>query len=111
MNIRTLHIDNQQLLESLSLSAFEMAEEIACKVERLDALRRHMFMEWLRIHSHAIDHSGGLQESLTKWLGSMSAESADWEYELIMGETEWWRDLDEPRLAKIMLECVNKLCR
>ena len=109
MNIELLTIDKQRMSESISLSVSEMVGNICSQVNQLDAARRYMFMGWLRIHSHTVHRAKELRESLTAWFGSMSTESADWEYNLIMGETRWWRDLDEPSLTRIMLECLEKI--
>ena len=107
VNIDMLMIEEQRMSESVSLSVSEMAGNICSRVNRLDASRRYMFMRWLLAHSRAVHRAKELRESMTAWLGSMPAESANWEYKLIMGETRWWRDLDEPTLTRIMLECLG----
>ena len=107
MDIKMRLLVEQEMTESGSLSASEMADNICSQVGQLDASRRYMFMSWLFIHSRGIHRARELRESLTAWLGSMPAESAAWEYKLIMGETRWWRDLDEPNLTRMMLECLG----
>ena len=107
MNITTLTTDEPSKNESLSLSVSQMVDHICSQVDQLDIPRRYMFMQWLLMHSRAVRRTGEIREQLTVWLGSMSAESAEWEYKLIMGETTWWRDLDEWRLERIMLECLG----
>ena len=107
MNITLLTTEEPSKNESLSLSVSEMVDHICSQVDQLDVSRRYMFMQWLLMHSRAVRRTGEIREQLTVWLGSMSAESAEWEYKLIMGETTWWRDLDEWRLERIMLECLG----
>jgi hypothetical protein len=84
-----------------------MAEDICSQINQLDAARQYMFMEWLLIHSHDPNRDSELPDSLVTWLGPMACESVIWEYELIMTEIKWWRDLDHPRLLKLMLECLR----
>lgn len=108
MNIDMLMIEEQGKNTSISVSVSEMADVICLQVNQLDAARRYMFMEWLLIHSHAVNRTGELQESLLAWLRPMPAESADWEYKLMLTEIRWWRELEELRLMKIMLECLGK---
>jgi hypothetical protein len=107
MNIDMLMIEEQGKNTSNSESVSRMVDNICSQVDQLDAARRYMFMEWLLIHSHEVNRTGELRESLIAWLRSMPAESADWEYKLILTETKWWQDLDEPRLLKIMSECLG----
>jgi hypothetical protein len=81
-----------------------MAANICLNIDQLDVPRRYMFMQWLEMHSHAVRNTGEIRENLTTWLTTMTIESAEWEYKLILSETHWWRDLDERRLARMMLE-------
>ena len=94
--------------EALSLSVAEMVDRICSQVDQLDVPRRYMFMQWLQMHSHGVRSSREIRANLTVWLESMPAESAAWECSLIIGETSWWRDLDERRLARIMLESLGQ---
>lgn len=108
MNIDVLMIEEQGKNTSTPVSISRMVADICSQVDQLDAARRYMFTEWLLIHSHAVNRTGEPRESLIAWLRSMPTESADCEYKLILTETKWWRDLDEPRLLKIMSECLGK---
>ena len=109
MNIHMLVTEESSKDEAFSLSVSEMVDHICSQVNQLDDPRWYMFMQWLRMHSRAVHRARQLRENLTVWLGSMSAESAEWEYRLILGETRWWRDLEEPRLARIVLEGIGKI--
>jgi hypothetical protein len=42
-------------------------------------------------------------DGLTAWLESMQHENMQWEYRIIMHEINWWGNLDEQSLSKIML--------
>jgi hypothetical protein len=101
LSIHMLMTEEQSQDEFLALTVPEM-------VDQLDVPRRYMFMQWLQMHSHAVWSSREIQENLTTWLGSMPAESVVWEYKLIVGEMNWWRDLDERRLARLMLENLGQ---
>ena len=107
MNIEMLMMEEQRTDTSVARSVSEMTDDICSQVNQLDVSRQYLFMEWLLMHSHAVGRDKELRENLATWLGSMSAESVDWEYKLIVGEIRWWRDLDESRLVKIMLECLR----
>ena len=107
MDIDMLMIEEQGKSTSASQTVSDMADDICSQVNKLDVSRHYLFIEWLLMHSHAVTREKELRENLTTWLGSMSAESVDWEYKLIVGEIRWWRDLDESRLVKIMLECLR----
>lgn len=107
MNLQGQVLTEEVMTESVSLSAAEMAANICSQTDQLDIPRRYMFMQWLLIHSRAIHSASEIRENLNVWLGSLPPESAEWEYKLIMGETTWWRELDERRLERIMLECLG----
>jgi hypothetical protein len=108
MSINMLMTEEPSKDEILALTVSEMVDHICSQVDQLDVPRRYMFMQWLQMHSHAVRSSREIQANLTAWLGSMPAESAAWEYTLIVGETNWWRDLDERRLARLMLENLGQ---
>ena len=107
MNITMLTAEELSKDESLSLSVSQMVSHICSRVDQLDVSRRYMFMQWLMIHSRTVRSFREVRENLNVWLGSLPPESAEWEYKLIMGETTWWRELDERRLERIMLDCLG----
>jgi hypothetical protein len=108
MSINMLLTEEPSKDEFLALTVSEMVDHICSEVDQLDVPRRYMFMQWLHMHSLAVRGIGEIREGLTAWLGSMPVESAVWEYKLIVGETNWWRDLDERRLARLMLESLGE---
>lgn len=108
MSINMLTTKEPEHSETDFMPASEMVDHICSQVNQLDDARRYMFMQWLRIHSHVVHHTRQLRENLNVWLGPMSTESTEWEYKLIMGEIRWWRDLEESRLARIMLEVIGQ---
>lgn len=107
MNMDIVMIEEQRMSESISLSVSEMAGNIYSQLNLLDARCRYMFVKWLLAHSCAVYHSKEIRAGLIAWLGSIPAESAAWEYKLIMGEISWWQDLDEPTLTRMMLDCLR----
>ena len=84
-------------------SITKMVEEIQSYYEILDLRRRHMFIEWLRAHSSRVKTASNVFDVLTAWFESMPYENLWWEYRLIMNEIDWWGNLDEHSLTKIML--------
>ena len=85
------------------LSVTEMVDEILVCFERLDPLRKNMFIEWLQSHNHNVQNTENLDEVLTIWLESMPWENRQWEYSLMLGEIGWWGNLNDRSLIKIML--------
>ena len=108
MTINALTTEEPCKDELFALTVSEMVGHICSRADQLDVPRRYMLMQWLHMHSLAVRGIGEIREDLTAWLGSMPIESAAWEYQLIIGETNWWRDLDERRLARIMLESLGR---
>ncbi len=71
--------------------------------------RRQLFMNWLRMHSGQLVCNGnGTQERihnyLVEWFKALPESQALQEYELIISEIGWWRDLKEETLARILNE-------
>ena len=48
-----------------------------------------------------------LQSALTTWLGSVPVQGLLWEYETVITEIDWWRDLDPYRLKTITTSDVE----
>lgn len=84
-------------------TASEMVEAIQSRYETLDPRRKYMFIEWLHAHSSRMKTAVTVYEGLTAWFESMRYENLQWEYRLIMDEIDWWSNLDEHALSKIML--------
>ena len=85
------------------LTVAEMVDEILIRFERLDPSRKYMFIKWLQAHGCPMKNTVNLCEGLTAWLESMRYENIQQEYRLIMGEINWWGNLDERSLTRIML--------
>ena len=101
----------------------QLVSYIAFQAAKLDDLRLQMFLNWLASHSSAVrnggpdpvkvpsqskeDHRSHLEKSLAIWFNSLSLSGLIWEYRLVLTEIRWWRDLDETRLTKIALECLE----
>jgi hypothetical protein len=109
-------------MEPMQTLIDQMAFYICLQAAKLDKLRLQMFMSWLRSHSSIVrntecarleteiqykDETGGLKDGLKLWFKGLSVSGLIWEYRLILTEIRWWRELDEVRLAKIVLECVG----
>jgi hypothetical protein len=85
------------------LSVEEMVDRILFRFETLAPRRKYMFINWLQAHSGQVKNTVNVCEGLTAWLESMQHENIQWEYRLIMDEIDWWGNLDERSLTKIML--------
>ena len=103
----------------MQLLVDRLASYICFQAARLDEIRLQMFMTWLKSHSSAVRNSSsnhedqvnnqecGLKESLMLWFGMLPLSALIWEYRLILTEIRWWRELDEARLTKIALDCLE----
>lgn len=96
----------------------QMVSYVFCRAIRLDEHRLRKFLEWLKSHSSAIrnaEHKRSeveswkkeninnyLKNSLKIWFESLPIPGLLWEYHLILGEINWWRDLDEQSLVRIL---------
>ena len=81
----------------------EMVEQIQFRYETLDPRRKYMFIEWLHAHSSRVKTAITVYEGLTAWFEAMQHENLRWEFRLIMDEIDWWCNLDEHSLTRIML--------
>ena len=96
-----------------------LASCICFQAARLDEIRLQMFMTWLKSHSSTVQNTlfnhadqvneqvCGLKKSLMLWFGMLPLSGLIWEYRLILTEIRWWRELDEARLIKIALDCLE----
>ncbi len=96
----------------------QMVSDISSQAVRLDEVRLHKFLEWLKSHSSKVKtvgqvhvevavHSEGsiddrLKNSLKGWLESLPMPGLLWEYHLLLNEIAWWRDLDPRTLTRIL---------
>ena len=105
--------DFQNLVDQVVLA-------ICIKARGLDEVRYRLFADWLKAHSAqvnvvscdtveepiAIKDKGcsedRLMNGLNVWFKSLSVRGLLWEYQLIMGEINWWRGVDELSLASIL---------
>lgn len=90
------------------LTVAEMVDEILACFDTLDPCRKFMFIEWLQAHSGQVKNTVNVCEGLTAWLESVQHENIQWEYRLIMNEIEWWGNLSEQSLTKIMLADLTR---
>lgn len=88
-------------------TVLSMVDHICAQFDLLEVPRRYMVMRWLQMHSPAVRGYREIRKNLATWLESMPAEHAGREYKLILGETNWWRELEERRFAQIMLESID----
>ena len=113
-------------MENIHILIEQIVSDISMQAARLDDIRRQMFLEWLMSHSSTMktvvctdrqvgarDHFEGavhgpdrnserLRSGLKAWFGSLPVQGWLWEYYLILDEIAWWRDLDQPSLARIL---------
>ena len=79
----------------------QIVKEIVSGAGELDPVRRRMFLIWLGDHTSQVRCAGEdgyadcLAEKLSTWLGGMNAAGILWEYRLVIGEIEWWHDLEQ----------------
>ena len=100
-----------------------MVSYITSQAAKLDDLRLQLFLRWLKSHSSAVrngepnpvevqsenndNRRSCLEKSLKLWLKALPLSGLIWEYQLVLTEIRWWRDLDETRLTKIALDCLE----
>lgn len=94
----------------------QMVAEISTQAFQLEERRLRLFLNWLMDHSSDMKHSLGafdadlgsatlkenFQSALKTWLQSLPAQGLLWEYQTIIGEIHWWRDLDPSRWKMII---------
>ena len=96
----------------------QMVSDISSQAVRLDEVRLHKFLEWLKSHSSkvktveqvlfevAVHDEGSIDDRLKNvlkgWLESLPMPGLLWEYHLLLNEIAWWRDLDPRTLARIL---------
>lgn len=110
-------------MEPTHLLIDQMASYVCFQAGRLDEFRLEMFLHWLKSHSSAVRNAEWagveteaqctpsacrLKDILKFWFEALPLSGLIWEYRLILAEIRWWRNLDEPRLVKIMLECLGR---
>jgi len=94
----------------------QMIVEISTQAFQLEERRLRLFLNWLMDHSSEMKGSFGtfelgsgdaviqerFQSALKTWLQSLPAQGLLWEYQTIIGEICWWRDLDPSRWKMIV---------
>jgi len=81
-----------------------MIASILSQLEALEPRRKFLFLAWLQAHSFPMKSAANLQEGLASWLNSLSVQSVQWEYKLILGEIEWWRVQRASIVERLMLD-------
>ena len=112
-------------MSDLDVLIEQMVTEIWGRARQLDDLRLQLFLKWLTTHSvemnrtlgehmamNDVDIRGGsMQErfrsALKTWLRSVPVQGLLWEYETVITEIDWWRDLDPYRLQTITTSDVE----
>ena len=85
----------------------QIIKEVISGVGELDHVRRHMFLIWLESHTSQVSCPGEegytecLAEKLSAWLGTMSVAGVLWEYRLVIGEIEWWSELEQAAIDRM----------
>ena len=100
--------DQKQIAGNCSSS--DKVRDIFSQFKLLDGRRQFMFREWLFNHSCTWNRSQDIQSGLMTWFETMPNENAQWEYRLILDEIEWWSDLDERALGRMLLDHFVKRC-
>ena len=102
-------VDEQKQIDG-NLSSSDKVQNIFSQFKLLDGRRQFMFREWLFNHSCTLNRAQNFQSGLTVWLEAMPIETAQWEYQLILDEIDWWRVLDERTLGRMLLDHFVKRC-
>ena len=85
----------------------QIVHEIVSGVGELDPVRRRMFLIWLESHTSQVSCPGEegytecLAEKLSPWLGAMGVAGVLWEYRLVIGEIEWWSELEQAAIERM----------
>ena len=85
----------------------QIVKEIISGAGELDTVRRRMFLIWLGDHTSQVRCAGDggyadcLAEKLSIWLGAMSVAGVLWEYRLVLGEVEWWSELEQAAIERM----------
>ena len=85
----------------------QIVKEIVSGAGELDPVRRRMFLIWLGDHTSQVrcagddGYAGCLAEKLSTWLGAMSVAGVLWEYRLVVGEIEWWSELEQAAIERM----------
>ncbi len=101
---------DEQTQSAGNCSSADRVRNIFSQFKLLDGRRQFMFREWLFNHSCTLNRTQDIQSGLTTWFETMPNENAQWEYRLILDEIEWWRDLDERALGRMLLDHFVKRC-
>ena len=86
----------------------EIVEAIQSRYETLDPRRKYMFIEWLHAHSSRVKTAVSICEGLTAWFEGMPYENLRREFRLILTEIDWWSNLDERSLTRMMLAVLTR---
>jgi hypothetical protein len=85
----------------------QIVKEIVLGAGELDPVRRRMFLIWLESHTSQVRCTGDdgyadcLTEKLINWLGALSVAGVLWEYRLVLGEIEWWSELEQATIERM----------
>lgn len=112
-------------MSDLDVLIEQMVTEIWGRAYQLDDLRLQLFLKWLTRHSIEMKRTfgdfldldqvalrgliteGQFRLDLRKWLQSIPVKGLLWEYETVITEIDWWRDLDSYRLQTITTSDVE----
>ena len=94
----------------------QMVTDISTQAAQLENVRLQLFLAWLKSHSSKmkaeyeiqieIQVEGNIDDhfknGLKAWFTSLPIQGLLWEYNLLLGEIAWWRDVDPRTLARIL---------
>lgn len=98
----------------------QMVLDITAQAYHLDDVRLRMFLRWLASHSGRVkiaaedvnemdiaslrdaDRQELFKAALRTWLESLPVKGLLWEYQTVITEICWWRNLDPIRLQAIV---------
>ena len=97
-------MDGDALISNRQTLIDQSVAEISTSLAALDDDRRRMFLDWLQAHQReaAPISDATANDRLIARLDELPDEGILQECQLILNEIDWWKDLDEGRLAEIV---------
>ena len=95
------------MTDPIKKSPTVFADSVSILTAYLKPDRCRLFLEWLCAHSGQAIQGYDLDQihaSLVTWFESLLEPDALREYELVIGEIGWWRDLKQEDLARMLDE-------
>lgn len=82
----------------------QIVTDVCAQANTLDEVRLRLFLDWLRAHHRTEEtiHTRNLPLYLQTWLDGLTPDGVQWEYQVLLGEVTWWRNLSVERLLRMI---------